>query len=117
MRKITSPACFAAVLLLIGLTTFRTSDSAAADGSECLTRMSEETATYIREKGIPLKGAEAKLYANRREQVYLLSSEEPVKLNPQRPQKSTVAVVNHWGRMAGAASTSSSRRSPQAVRR
>jgi hypothetical protein len=97
MRKITRPVCFAAVLFLIGLMAFRTPDGAAADGGECLTRMSAETAAYIREMRIAFKGADAELYANRREQVYLLSSEEQVKLNPRRPQKSTVAVINHRG--------------------
>jgi hypothetical protein len=95
MKNITRLSGFVMVLLLIGLTAFLPPDRVAADGGECLARMSEETTAYIREMKIPLKGADARLYANRREQVYLLSSEETVKLNPGRPVKSTVAVIDH----------------------
>lgn len=95
MKNITRLSGFVMVLLLIGLTAFLPPDRVAADGGECLARMSEETAAYTREMKIPLRGADAQLYANRREQVYLLSSEETVKLNPGRPVKSTVAVIDH----------------------
>lgn len=95
MKNITRLSGFLMVLLLIGLTAFLPPNRVAADDGECLARMSEETAAYIREMKIPLRGADARLYANRREQVYLLSSEETVKLNPGRPVKSTVAVIDH----------------------
>lgn len=95
MKNITRPSGLVTVLLLIGLTAFLPPDRAAADGGECMARMSEETAAYVREMKIPIKGADARLFADTREQVYLLNSEETVKLNPGRPVKSTPGVINY----------------------
>ncbi|HEX8474974.1 MAG TPA: hypothetical protein VF666_13165 [Pyrinomonadaceae bacterium] len=95
MRKMIQLLCIAFVITIIGLTGLMPSSKVEADNTECLSRMSEETATYIRDMKISLKGRDAEFYSNKGEQVYLLNSEEPLKLNSRRPITNTVAVVNH----------------------
>jgi hypothetical protein len=85
----------AIALTIVGLTGCLPSNKPSAGNGDCLTRMAEETASHIRDKKIPLKGADAELHSNKEEQVYVLSSQEPVKLNPKESLKNTVAVINH----------------------
>jgi hypothetical protein len=95
MRKTIQLSSIALVLAIIGLMDFTSSRKVKADDGECFTGMSEETARYVREKKIPLKGTDSEFYSNRTEQVYLLSSEETLKLDSRRNIRNTVAVINH----------------------
>lgn len=95
MRKTIQLLSLAFVMSIIGLTSFAPVHKAGADNGECLTRMSEDTARYIREMRIPLKGADSEFYSSKTEQVYLLSSEETLKLDSRRNIKNTVAVINY----------------------
>jgi hypothetical protein len=83
------------VLTFICLTDFMPSNRANADNDECSTRMSEETSRYVREMKIPLKGADSEFYSSKAEQVYVLNSEEILKLGARKSVKNTVAVINH----------------------
>lgn len=85
----------ALVVTLIGLAVFTPSHRAQADKDECSTRMSEETSRYIREMKISLKGADSEFYSSKAEQVYLLNSEEALKLDGRNIIRNTVAVINH----------------------
>jgi hypothetical protein len=95
MRKMLQLLSLALIITIIGLTDFTPSNRANADNDECVTRMSEETFRYVREMNIPLKGADSEFYSSKAEQVYLLSSEEKLKLDDRKTVKNTVAVVNH----------------------
>jgi hypothetical protein len=44
---------------------------------------------------IPLKGADSEFYSSKAEQVYLLNSEETLKLDARKTFRNTVAVINH----------------------
>lgn len=65
------------------------------DNDDCSTKMSAETQRYIVETKVPLKGADSEFYASGTEQVYLLNSEERMKLDVRQTVRSTVAVINH----------------------
>ena len=95
MRKTLQLLSLVLVMTIIGLTTLTPSNRANADNDECFTRMSEETSRYIREMKIQLKGADPEFYSSKAEQVYLLSSEETLKLDARKTVKNTVAVINH----------------------
>lgn len=82
-------------LSLIALASCGPSHGPKADSADCLAQMSEETTAYIRNTKIPLTGADAEFYANREEQVYLVNSEEAVRLDPKESAKKPVAVINH----------------------
>jgi hypothetical protein len=81
-------------LALIALAGCGPSRNSTAENRDCLDGMAEETTAYIKEKKIPLKGSNGELYSNENEQVYLLSSQESVKLDSNEPVKSPVAVIN-----------------------
>jgi hypothetical protein len=53
----------------------------------CLAQMSDETTSYIMDRKIPLKGTDAQFFGNKEKQVYLVSSQEPVKLNSKEVSK------------------------------
>lgn len=95
MRKTLQLLSIALVITLICLSDFIPSNRAHAENDECLTRMSEETSRYVREMKIPLKGTDSEFYSSKAEQVYLLNSEETLKLDARKTFRNTVAVVNH----------------------
>ncbi len=95
MKKITQLFCLAVVLTIIGLSGCMPSNRPSADTGGCLAQMSDETTAHIRDRKIPLKGTDAQLFGNKEEQVYLVSSQEPVKLNSKEVAKNVVAVINH----------------------
>ena len=86
---------FLFILTLISLAGCRPASQPNPAAGDCLSRMAEETAAYVRERKIPLKGGDAKLYGNKEEQVYLLSSQEPVKLGSSGSAKTPVALIQH----------------------
>lgn len=85
---------FVVIVTLIASAGCRPPNRPNADSGDCLSRMAEETAAYIKQKKIPMKGSDGELYGNEKEQVYLLNSQEQVKLASNEPVKSTVAVIN-----------------------
>ena len=95
MRKTLQPLSIVLLITIIGLTDFMPSNRANAKNDERLTRMSEETSRYVREMKIPLKGADPEFYSSKAEQVYMLNSEETLKLDARKTFRNTVAVINH----------------------
>lgn len=86
---------FVIVLTLTALAGCGPTRNPTADNRDCLSTMGEETAAYIRERKIPLKGADAELYGNKEQQVYLLNSQEPVKVSADGAGKNPVAIIQH----------------------
>lgn len=95
MKKIIRPLTVLLMMTILVLAELTPSNEARADTGECFARMSEETARYVREMRIPLKGADSEFYASKAEQVYLLNSEETLNLSAGRTFKNTVAVINY----------------------
>ena len=95
MRKMLQLQRSALVLTLFGLTGCLSSDKSNPGQAHGRTRMSDETAAFIRDRKIPLKSTDAEFYGNKEEQVYLLNSQERIKLGSKKSVKNTVAVVNH----------------------
>jgi hypothetical protein len=89
------PFCSVVVLGVIAFAGCGPSRNPTADHRDCLSTMGEETAAHLREKKIPLKGADAELYGNKDQQVYLLSSQEPVKVSAEGAAKNPVAIIEH----------------------
>jgi hypothetical protein len=93
MKKMVHRRRVAILLAIIGLTGCLSSEANPGNRAD-RTRMSEETAAFIRDRKIPLKGTDAEFYGNKEEQVYLLNSQDRVKLNSKASEKNTVAVIN-----------------------
>lgn len=94
MRKLLPLTCSAIVLTFIVLTGCLSAKQSNSGNDAGRTRMSEETTTFIRDRKIPLTGTDAEFYGNKEEQVYLLNSQDRVKLNSKASVKNTVAVIN-----------------------
>jgi hypothetical protein len=69
-------------------------DSQNQDIDKCQIKMAQETAEYIKAQKIQLKNQSYKFYANKDEQAYVVSSNEPVKVLVKAPVKNIVAVIN-----------------------
>lgn len=65
-----------------------------AQQAECQIKMAAETAEYIKAKKIQLKTPRFEFYANTDEQVYVLSSNESLRVPVKQTVKNTVAVIN-----------------------
>ena len=95
MRTIVHLCSLAVLLVAVCFAVYPPSGKAQSDRSECFNSMDRETAAYIRERSIAIKGRDAEFYSNKDGQVYLLHSNEAVDVGSGRAYKGTVAVLNH----------------------
>lgn len=94
-KMVRSPFVILLTLIAIAIAGCGPTRNPTADNRDCLVTMGEETAAYLRERNIPLKGADAELYGNKEQQVYLLNSQEPVKVSAEAAGKNPVAIIQH----------------------